>query len=248
VSDSEFDSGTSYGIQTNPAAGGFVDLLKIINTWACTNAHGIILNPSNTGLTRRVEIVNCTLSNNVAGAGLHIGGSTVTNVLMQGGSAAQNTNGIHVIAGSTKFNIDNVRLGPSGEFAANTGYGILLDAGGTDDFSITNCDVQTNGTGGISDGATGVNRVIKDNRGYVTKNTGTSAVTVGNASVAVTHGLVTTPAAQDIQLIETSSRTVSGVTAVWISAIGATTFQVNTNTNVGGSNLTFGWKATCKGA
>lgn len=242
-----FDTGTSYGVLINPAAGGIVNLVKCMNTWSCSNAYGMSLNPSGTGQTKRVEVVNCTLSSNT-NAGLHIGGSTVTNTLVQGGSMAANANGIFVVGGTTKFQIDNVRCGTNGQFGPNTSYGINLAAGATDDFSITNCDLQANTTAGLLDGASGVARSIVNNRGFVTKSSGSNNVAIAAASRVVTHGLAGTPVAEDIIITDTSSRAASSINSVWLSAIGATTFQVNTNANVAAAAFNFSWRASCKGA
>jgi hypothetical protein len=194
VSDSFFDSGTSYGIQTNPAAGGIVNLLKIVNTWACTNAHGIILNTANTGLTKRVEIINCTTSGNTAGSGVYIGGSTVTNTLIQGGSSAQNTNGVYVAAVSDKVVINGLKAGTSGEFTANTGYGILLAAGASTNIVITGCDLTGNTTGALSDGASGAGKIIANNNGYgygsATYNPGNLADGAGETTTVTVAGAV----------------------------------------------------------
>ena len=168
VANSIFDSGVSYGIQSDPAAGGHVRLLKIINTWACTNAYGIILSPSNTGTTDRVEIVNCTTSNNVTGAGVYVGASpAVSNVLIQGGSSSQNADGVRVIAGANNVTINGIKCGPCGQFTGNTGYGINLTAGVSTNVSILGgTDVSGNTTGTIFDGSTGAGKIYRDIVGW----------------------------------------------------------------------------------
>lgn len=243
VSNSDFDSGISYGISAIPAVGGQVQLLKINNCWAATNAYGIILAPANLGSVLRTEIVNCSCSNNTT-AGIHLGGSAVTNTSILGGSMGSNVDGIKVAAGTTKFQIDNVRAGPNGQFVGNSAYGINLVAGATDDFSITNCDLQGNTTAGLLEGSSGVNKVIAGNRGYATRTSGASTIAVGSASRVITHGLAATPTIKDILITDGSNRVSSGILTVWVSAIGATTFQVNSDVNVATTAFVFGWKAT----
>ena len=165
VSDSLYDSGASYGVLTDPAAGGTVQLLKMVNVWACTNTHGVLLNPSGTGLTQRVELINMTMSNNTS-KGLYVNGATVTNVLALGGSAAANVDGIFVVAPADRITIANMKLGSNGQFGPNSGYGINLNAGVTTNISILGNDLNGNTTGTILDGSTGAGKLFRDNAGW----------------------------------------------------------------------------------
>lgn len=132
---------------------------------------------------------------------------------------------------------------------AGHGSGINLFPGCTN-YTIRGANVVGNITNGIQDNVNLSPAVgtISGCPGYVTHTQGTDTVAVGAASKVVTHGLATTPlSAAQIALTLTSSAAASGVSSVWVSAIGATTFTVNTNANVTGVALSFGWKARIKG-
>lgn len=233
VSDCFFDTGLSYGINAAPAAGGTIQLLKVVNTWACSNAHGIILSLANTGLVQRVELINVTACNNTAGAGIYIGGSTVTDTLIQGGSVAANTNGVYVVAGADKIVINGLRAGPSGQFAGNTAYGINLLAGATTNVTIVGCDLAGNTSGAIFDGATGGGKSIAYNNGFgygsatydpASLVDGAGATTTVTVTGAVVGDMVSVSFSQDLQGI-----TLTG----WVSA--ANTVSVRFQNESGGT-------------
>lgn len=62
---------------------------------------------------------------------------------------------------------------------------------------------------------------------------GSATVLSGTSSVTVTHGLAWTPNAANIKLTANSS--MSGLSPMWVSVIGATTFQINCVTAAGGT-------------
>lgn len=165
VSDSYFDSGTGAGVQINPAAGGTVQMVKLTNVWSCSNTHGVLVNPSGTGATQRVEAINMTGSANAGGQGFFIGAGA-TGVSIVGGSFAQNVNGISIAANVTDFSIVGVKCGPTGQFTQNTGTGITIAAGTSANFTISQCDLRGNAVAGLSDGGSGLNKVITGNLGY----------------------------------------------------------------------------------
>lgn len=68
---------------------------------------------------------------------------------------------------------------------------------------------------------------------------GTAAVASGTTSIAVTHGLGYTPNPADIQIIPTL---LSNSAKWWITAIGATTFQINVDADPGAGTATFAWR------
>lgn len=162
-------------------------------------------------------------------------------------SAANTYDGLIFAAGTTDFSVLGGRFGGTLGFGTQR-YGISVAVGASDRYIIAGCNVTGNGTGGISDGGTGTEKTIHPNSGARTVNSGASTVVIGAAARVITHGLGFTPAIADIAITDNSSRAASSVTAVWVSAVGATTFQVNTQANVAGADYAFAWQARAKGA
>lgn len=243
VSDSYFDSGSGAGIVTNPAATGTVQLLKVCNTWTCTNANGVVLNPSNTGATQRVELINVTASNNAAGQGiLSQGGGTVSNLSIIGGSMSANTNGIYIGANTSGVTVQGVTSGPCGQFAGNSTNGMVIESG-ADNFAIIGNNLLGNTSAAINDGTTPAKtRVIRDNLGFITENGGTGAISSGSTSTTIAHGLSRTPTAKNINVTPTATTT-SAPGLIWVDTITSTQFNVNCASNPGVSTLAFGWQA-----
>ena len=175
ISDSYFDSGDGAGVQANPAAGATIDLLKMSNTWVCTNVNGVSLGPSGTGLIQCVELFNCTMSNHAAGTGL-TSTSVVTNLRVVGGSASANVNGVSIGANQNEFSIIGLRAGPCGEFAGNSGTGIAIAAGTSNNYSIIGCDLRGNTGAALTDSGTGTTKYVYANIGVNPGATGTVAV------------------------------------------------------------------------
>lgn len=130
---------------------------------------------------------------------------------------------------------------------SNQAYGIAVGSG-CSNYSIVNVDCLSNVSGAIFDGSNAATGFISQCKGYITQAKGTNNVAIGASTRVVTHGLSGTPVDADITINLTASMAVSGVNSIWLSAIGATTFQVNTNVNVATAALTFGWEARISGA
>ena len=100
-----------------------------------------------------------------------------------------------------------------------------------------NCE---NCTAGIYVGASVLDTVIKDNKGYVTENSGTSAIASGDTTKVVAHGCATTPTVVNIAFREQGTNDYG---RWWVSAIGSTGYTLNVSGDPGASNLDFGWEA-----
>ncbi len=83
---------------------------------------------------------------------------------------------------------------------------------------------------------------IEDDFTAVEVNRGTGSMLSGSTSDVITHGLSSTPSAEDINIVFTENPTVDPGN-IWIDNITSTQFTVNCRTNPGGSNLDFSWKA-----
>lgn len=188
---------------------------------------------------------------NSAKVGLIIGANAKGVRLSAGFAAAGNSteaanayDGIVVAAGATDFHFD-IRAGGTLGFGTQR-YGVFINGGASDRYTIRG-DVTGNGTGGISDGGTGLDKVI-DVQGYRTKNKGAAAVAVGQTVVQINHGLPITPLAQDFIITAASLPSASGINTWNIVAITATTFQIQVNTAVVTQAMQFGWAVRTAGA
>jgi hypothetical protein len=84
------------------------------------------------------------------------------------------------------------------------------------------------------------------NTGMITtENSGTSTIANAATTATVTHGLGLTPLAQHIYVIGTENPT-NAVGTIWLSDLGATTFQVNVENDPGGSGWDFSWRASIR--
>jgi hypothetical protein len=118
-------------------------------------------------------------------------------------------------------------------FSGLQGYGIVINGTSHTRYALIGNNVTGNATGGILDGTTGSpERYVHDNIGYRTENAGvTGAIATG---ATVTHGLALTPTAVILTAQDGTP------TAVFPSAIGATTFVIN---YTGGGTHAFSWSA-----
>jgi hypothetical protein len=138
-------------------------------------------------------------------------------------------------------------FGNNGNGQAGPGYG-LSTSGACNHIRINGGQFINNTTGPINQASSGNDIVITGNPiGYVAAANGNGTVAVSSSSVAITHGLGFTPAANDIQITPTSSLAASSLNSYWISAVSSTTFTVSTNANASTNAWTFGWRASYPG-
>lgn len=241
-----FDTGSGAGIDVE--ATGVVQLIKLSDTWSCSNvAGGIILNTHGSGAIQQADITACTGSNN-GNHGLLINTAGVTGTTVLGGSYSANAgSGILISAGCTFFKIIGTTAGICGEFAGNVGYGIGVGAG-CDNFVIADNILLSNGTGSVAwaapGGTYGVSWRVHDNIGFHTEASGILVTTAGPTSFAITHGLPTTPALTDVQLTLMSG--IGSAANFWPTTPGATTFPIVFN-SAPGASVSVGWKISMFG-
>src|SRR3990167_2268493 len=84
--------------------------------------------------------------------------------------------------------------------------------------------------------------IIRNNKGYVTENSGTGTIASGATTAVVTHGLSVTPTLDDISITFGEQGT-SDYGRWWVSTITATQFTLNVSADPGASGLDFAWKA-----
>jgi len=89
---------------------------------------------------------------------------------------------------------------------------------------------------------TGANTIVRNNSGFVTEASGTSTITSGNTSIAITHGLAVTPAAGDCTFVGAENPT-NTVGTSWIDTYTSTQMTLNVENDPGASNFDVNW--TC---
>jgi len=129
----------------------------------------------------------------------------------------------------------------NGLYTGQEGYGLFIDVN-CSNYQVIGCTFSNLVSGAISDNGSAPKQIDK-NLGYVSCNSGTGTVFVGQSIVSITHGLAATPLVQDIAVTISSYPVASGVATLWVTAITSTTFQIATNTVVTGTNLSVGWSA-----
>lgn len=162
VSNCFFDSGDFQGLNFSPA-GGAIQLVKCVNVWAATfSINGALL--SGTGSILETEFVNCTFAGN-GNNGLFIASTIATNTSFIGGCLAQNVNaGFVTAANVNNFRVIGATIGATGQFTANN-YGVLINAGTSDNYIISNNTFTTNTLANYVDAGTGVNKFTGGNTG-----------------------------------------------------------------------------------
>lgn len=204
------------------------------------NCEGIRLQDCN-----RSRIVGCVFDG-VSGSNVAISGTkhlvescTFTFVGDQGSVAASGVlvdfGAIDCIISGNVFE-SSTTAGKTRSFIRETG------SGGGGNNLITNNSFAAGAVltvGKVEIGGTG--SIVRGNRGYVTEAKGTATVASGTTSIAVTHGLDRTPAAADVKVTPTNS--LGSAAKFWTSAVGATTFTINTNVDPGATTATFAWQA-----
>jgi hypothetical protein len=236
--------------------GGNVTEFYVTKGWASscgngTNANGILIGPGS-GIVNDVDL-DCFTSHANYGDGIYVNGGT--NVTIRSPKINNNSFGsagtFHGIAIANSTSYWQIIAGYSslgGYYAANKqGYGVFIGTGCTN-YLIEGVNCSSNTTGSISDNSAAASGVIRDCFGFVTKNSGTSTVAVGQTVASITHGLSFTPNAQDIIVGFTTAPSNSGVSSLYVTSITSTTFQIVTNTAVVTNAVGVNWQVRSRGA
>ena len=123
--------------------------------------------------------------------------------------------------------------------------GNTITGGGTNALSVeevgaTNANIITNNRVEKPITKLGALSIVRGNVGYITENSDTATVADGTTSIAVTHGLATTPTRVQITPRENPT---NAVAFWWVDTLTPTQFTINVNTNPGASGLDFDWRA-----
>jgi len=210
-----------------------------------SNRPGNGLQIGTTSTTENVVFLGCTFAYN-GGSGAIIGefaDNTVfddCNFVGNSTTTLNTGNGLSVAANATDFTVTNCNFRNGWGSSGSQNYGLAILAGTGDRYVIANNNFGTNGTGGaMLIGATGTNRHVTNNIGFVTKTSGTATILNGTLSIVVNHGLAGQPLSENIIITPRLLPTV----AVFVSALSATTFTIEAG-GVVGADTAFNWVAT----
>ncbi len=243
------DSTASHGweITTN---GGLVGEWILTNCWASScgsvSSDAGMRIDEGSGTIDGISVSNASITWG-QGYGVLLGPSEnvyFSNPRIHCNSRAGSVDGFAVLSGVSKWGILGGAIGLGGIFTTNNQrYGIFINTGSSDNFSIIGVNLTGNTTGSLSDGSTGTNKTISGNAGCKTANQGTATIGAGLTTVSIAHGLVVTPAKEDIQITPVSD----GPERYWVSATTSTTFTISLSGATGADRF-FGWSARIKGA
>lgn len=141
-------------------------------------------------------------------------------------------------AGTCDYNLIQNNLFRSGAGAKVPKYAINFVASTCDNNLIWNNDMYNDGYGTalINNGGTGT--LAKNNRGYLTENSGTAQINAGASSTNVTHGLVALPT----RVLITATSDPGAANAFFVGTKATTWFLIQSTVAVT-NNTSFDWRA-----
>jgi hypothetical protein len=163
-----YDTSSSNAVTIAPTGTGVVKRVVSVGDWFATaTLNGIEFGA--TGTIDGVVISDARIYNNGRHGVLYNGG---TNVEFRGNTVSGNSqsspgtyHGMAFAAGTGGFRVNGGLYGPSSGWAASEGYGILIATGASDGYAIQGATFINELSGKLSDGGTGMRKVIKDNLG-----------------------------------------------------------------------------------
>ena len=191
------------------------------------------------------KVVGCTFDG-VAGDSVFVSGTRcviVANMFTSPGDAGSTpASGVH-LEFNTHYNVVTGNVLETSNTAGKTRSLIREEStGGGGDNIITGNSMVANAAATVALlESAGANTIVRNNIGWVTESTGTATVANGTTSIAVNHGLSTTPALANISVTPTNN--LGTATKFWISGVGATQFTVNVDADPGATTATFVWNA-----
>lgn len=163
-----FDSATNDGMLFNVALGAIARRFECTGCWSATNG-GNGVNIQGAGTIDGIRLVGGRYRNNSL-AGILLNSTTavnteVTGALISGNSrgSAGTNHGVNIAAGNTQFKFVGNRIGNTAGDGNTQGFGIIVNAGASDNYVIANNDMRGNFTGALSDSGTGLNKYIVAN-------------------------------------------------------------------------------------
>jgi hypothetical protein len=181
-----FFDNCDYGVRLDSTGGNIVRLMFDQCWFSSATNYGVLLSKSSgSPILSGVEFNDCHFYDN-GSVGFYIFDPAWIDVSINGGIFAGNAStGVSVAANTNKFYVRGTRIGPYGDFGANAN-GIVVEAGTSDDYIITDCDLRGNTSAALTDGGTGTNKIVKDNLGVPLNLTGTLTLANGaNSNLSI---------------------------------------------------------------
>lgn len=172
VSDSLFDSGNGQGcVYIGPSGNGYVLTTRFSNVWASTGS-----NISTNGFTfigsgstnpypsiQDVSLVNCVGQGFSGHDGLYA--TNVIGLSVTSSTFGGNYVGINIAAGMSNFVLTGNKCGNYTAPGGNSFYGIIINAGASDHYTMIGNLLSGNGSGTYFDGGSGSNKAVYYNVG-----------------------------------------------------------------------------------
>ena len=253
---------TSYSaidIHNHSGLAGPTQVSIIGNTIQGATSNGVVVKHVSGGssIPREITIQGNTIAPIITGIGILVRGSEF--VAVQGNSIVSGSRGIQVDT-SSKYVTVTGNVARNAEFAgieldavtyvtvtgnvsvddgaAVQNHGVLED-NGSDNNLIQGNVVLGNATAQIT--FAGASTIVRNNKSFVTENSGTGTITSGGTSVTITHGLSITPAAGDCTFVGAENPT-NTVGTVWIDTYTSTQMNLNVENDPGASNFDVSWR------
>lgn len=171
ATDCSFDTGSGYGIEIAPSGTGIVKSVNFASTWTASNAlSGVSISGGGSTTVDGIRFLNHRSVNNVQHGYLLNAGPI--NVIFDHCDAMGNSSvssgtyhGFAVAAAASKFSIKGGIYAQAAGFSNTQGYGILIAAGASDNYTIEDTVTTPNTAGTIGDSGTGTTKFMRANRG-----------------------------------------------------------------------------------
>ena len=164
ISNCIFDNGTANGIHIVPDSGGKVHAITFDQIWSATfGANGCLI--AGAGEVNGVRFTNSTIGNNTL-AGVSITNAGTIGTAYHSGILGQNgTDGFVVAANVDDFSLIGNTIGATGQWTGNTGYGVRVTSGTSDNYVIQGNTFLSNTAGAFLDASTGLTKDTSGNIG-----------------------------------------------------------------------------------
>lgn len=164
-----YDFCTTDGVRIDAAAGTTVQRIQSVGDWGSSNS-GNGLSIIGAGTITGLDFNSFrAYTNGLNGFKVTAGANMTFNNCRACGNSALADNisdGMIISAGVSKFQITGGRYGMADGFEAvpnRQRNGIIVSVGASNNYMITNVDATNNATAGVSDGGTGVSKVVTNN-------------------------------------------------------------------------------------
>jgi len=233
----------TYGMKIAPLSTGGVYRCRFANCWfSSATQDGVYINSSSNFNIDGIHFESCHCLLNV-GSGLTTGVG-VRDLHVNGGEFCQNLYGIYINNDLENLVINSATIGSGAGLNGNTN-GIVLENVNINNAVISSNVITDNTNKNIVDNSTSLNKIISNNMGYKTVNSGSDTILAGTTSVTVTHGLAAIPLQKDIMLVRGTGN--SGSIDLTAQSINATTFVITT-APAPSTNMVVNWQARIKNA